>query len=46
MKSKGIDGKPYERHCLTLQTWDVKFKSIVVRKKTLVVNPLIIPIVV
>ncbi len=46
MKSKGIDGKPYKRHYLTLQPWDVKFKSIVVRKKTLVVNPLIVTIVV
>jgi len=46
MKSKGIDEKPYKRHSLTLQPWDVKFKSIVVRKKTLVVNPLIVTIVV
>jgi hypothetical protein len=35
MKSKRIDGKPYKRHCLTLQPWDVKFKSIVVRKKNI-----------
>jgi hypothetical protein len=46
MRSKGINGKPYKRHCLTLQPWDVKFKSIVVRKKNLVVNPLIVTIVV
>jgi hypothetical protein len=46
MRSKGINGKPYKRHCLTLQPWDVKFKSIVVRKKKIVVNPLILTIIV
>jgi hypothetical protein len=46
MKLKGIDGKPDKRHYLTFQPWDVKFKSIIVLKKTLIVNPLIITIVV